>query len=73
MPRLQSLWKKIKEKNPGENKKAVASQIAIGAVIFWDLSHDRIRDIEFSWNNVLDFEGENRSISSILMQGQNQY
>ena len=52
---------KIKEKNPGlKNKKAVASQIAIGAVIFWDLSHDRIRDIEFSWNNVLDFEGRNR-------------
>ena len=50
---------KIKEKNPGlKNKKAVASQIAIGAVIFWDLSHDRIRDIEFSWNIVLDFEGE---------------
>ena len=49
----------ITEKNPNlTNKEGVALQIALGAVIFWDLSHDRIRDIDFEWDRVLDFEGE---------------
>lgn len=49
----------ITEKNPGlKNKENVALQVALGAVIFWDLSHDRIKDIDFEWGRVLDFEGE---------------
>lgn len=49
----------IKEKNPKlKNRDKVALQVAIGAIVFWDLSHDRIRDIDFEWSKVLDFEGE---------------
>lgn len=48
----------IKEKNPNlKNKEKIASQIGIGAILFWDLSNDRVRDIAFSWGNILDFQG----------------
>jgi arginyl-tRNA synthetase len=50
---------KIKEKNPElENKDAVARQIALGAVIFNDLANDRVKDIVFEWDKVLDFDGD---------------
>ena len=49
----------IKQKNPTlKNKDKVAQQVAIGAIIFWDLSHDRVKDIDFSWEKLLDFQGE---------------
>jgi arginyl-tRNA synthetase len=49
----------IEEKNPNlENKKRVAEQVAIGAMIFADLRNDRIKDIVFDWDKVLSFEGE---------------
>lgn len=49
----------IKEKNPKlKNRDKVALQVALGAIIFWDLSHDRVKDIDFEWSKVLDFEGE---------------
>ncbi|MFH0752843.1 MAG: arginine--tRNA ligase [archaeon] len=51
--------KTINEKNPKlKNKKRVAEEVGIGAVIFWDLIHDRSRDIVFDKKRVLDFEGE---------------
>ncbi len=56
---VDSVEKIIEEKNPSlKNKNKVAEQIGLGAIIFWDLSHDRIRDITFSWEKVLDFNGE---------------
>ena len=56
---VESVTKIIEEKNPKlKNKKKIAEQIGIGALVFWDLSHDRIRDISFSWEKVLDFNGE---------------
>jgi len=49
----------IQEKNAGlENKAEVARQVGIGAVIFGDLSNDRVKNIEFDWEKVLDFTGE---------------
>jgi len=49
----------IKEKNPGlQNKEDVAKQVGIGAVIFHDLINNRIKDIVFSWDQVLNFDGE---------------
>jgi len=51
--------KKIKEKNPSLiNKKEIAKEIGTGAIIFNDLSNDRIRNIEFNWDKILSFEGE---------------
>ena len=49
----------IEEKNPElENKDIVAEQVGIGAVIFNDLYNSRIKDVEFSWERMLSFEGE---------------
>lgn len=49
----------IDSKNPSlENKDEVALQVGVGAVIFNDLSNNRIKDISFSWKDVLNFEGE---------------
>ena len=49
----------IEEKNPElENKEEIAKQIGIGAVIFGDLSNDRTRDVDFTWEKELNFEGE---------------
>lgn len=49
----------IREKNPGLEEKAdVARQVGIGAVIFGDLSNDRVKNIDFDWDKVLDFSGE---------------
>jgi len=49
----------IAEKNPQlPDRQKVAAQVGIGAVIFADLGNDRIKDIEFDWEKVLDFSGE---------------
>jgi arginyl-tRNA synthetase len=56
---VQRVKEIIKEKNPNlKDKDKVAEEIGIGAIIFWDLSHDRIKDLNFSWDSILDFEGE---------------
>lgn len=48
----------INEKNPTlENKEEVASAVGVGAVIFHDLSNNRIKDINFIWDEVLNFDG----------------
>ena len=49
----------IEEKSPGlENKDEVARQVGIGAVIYTDLSNNRIKDIDFCWDRALNFDGE---------------
>ena len=49
----------IDEKNPElENKEEVAETIGIGSVIFAALKNNRIKDIVFSWDSALNFEGE---------------
>lgn len=51
--------KTIEEKNPKlKNKKKVAEMVGIGAIKYNDLSRDRIRDIVFDWNQMLNFEGD---------------
>ncbi|MBI5798000.1 arginine--tRNA ligase [Candidatus Woesearchaeota archaeon] len=56
---VERVEKIINEKNPKlKDKKKVAEQVGIAAVVFWDLSHDRVKDITFSWDKVLDFNGE---------------
>ena len=49
----------IEEKSPNlENKDEVARQVGIGAVVYTDLSNNRIKDIDFSWSRALNFDGE---------------
>lgn len=51
----------IVEKNPGldeESIEEIAKAVGIGAVVFNELSNYRIKDYVFSWDHVLNFEGE---------------
>jgi arginyl-tRNA synthetase len=49
----------IEEKNPQlPNKEDVAQKVGIGAVIFDDMYNNIIKDIQFSWERVLNFDGE---------------
>lgn len=48
----------INEKNPAlENKEEVAKQVGVGAVIFHDLLNSRIKDVSFTWEEALNFDG----------------
>ena len=48
----------INQKNPNlENKEEVASAVGVGAVVFHDLSNNRIKDVNFMWDEVLNFDG----------------
>jgi len=49
----------IEERNPTlANKENIAKEVGVGAIIFNDLSSNRIKDITFSWEDTLNFEGE---------------
>ncbi|MBE5816960.1 MAG: arginine--tRNA ligase [Clostridiales bacterium] len=49
----------INEKNPAlEDKELVARQMGVGAVIFGMLDTARIKDVAFSWDEALNFDGE---------------
>lgn len=49
----------IEQKNPElKNRDEVAEQVGIGAVIFHDLYNSRIKDVVFSWEKMLNFDGE---------------
>ena len=49
----------IEEKSPGlPDKEDVARQVGIGAVVYTDLSNNRIKDIDFRWDRALNFDGE---------------
>lgn len=59
---IQRAYKLINEKNPGlQNKEAVAGQVGVGAIIFHDLFNQRIKNIDFVWDDVLNFEGSTGS------------
>ncbi len=48
----------MNEKNPNlEGKERIAEQIGVGAVVFYYLSNNRIRDINFVMEDALSFEG----------------
>jgi arginyl-tRNA synthetase len=49
----------IKEKNPDlPDPEEVSRMVGTGAVIFGDLVNDRSKDIDFSWDKILSFEGD---------------
>lgn len=49
----------IEEKNPDiPDKEEVARMVGIGAIIFNDLYNQRIKDVIFDWDKLLNFDGE---------------
>ena len=56
---IEKAYTIIDEKNPElENKREVAEKVGVGAVIFGALYNNKIKDIVFSYDKVLSFEGE---------------
>ena len=56
---IERAQKIIEEKNSDlENKEDIAKKVGIGAVIFNDLSNNRIKDEVFDWDTILNFQGE---------------
>lgn len=59
---IERAFKAIMKKNPSlSNKEKVAKQVGIGAVIFHDLFNQRIKNIDFVWDEILNFEGSTGS------------
>ncbi len=49
----------ISNKNPNlEDKEKVVKEVGIGAIVFQELSNNRIKDYVFSWDRTLNFDGE---------------
>lgn len=56
---VEKAYNVVSEKNPDlENKQEIAEKVGIGAVIFGALYNNKIKDITFSYDKVLSFEGE---------------
>lgn len=56
---IEKAYAVIDEKNPDlENKSEVAKKVGVGAVIFGALYNNKIKDIVFSYDKVLNFDGE---------------
>ncbi len=56
---IEKAYAIIDEKNPNlENKTEIAKKVGVGAVIFGALYNNKIKDIVFSYDKVLNFEGE---------------
>ena len=56
---IEKVLEIINEKNPDlENKKETAQMIGVGAIIFNDLFNQRIKDVSFNWDKILNFDGE---------------
>ena len=55
---IERAYNAIIEKNPSlTHKDAIAKKVGVGAIIFHDLFNQRIKNVEFSWKEVLNFEG----------------
>ena len=56
---IEKAYTIIDEKNPDlDNKLEVAKKVGVGAVIFGALYNNKIKDIVFSYDKVLNFDGE---------------
>lgn len=56
---IEKAYNVIEEKNPDlSNKQEIAKAVGTGAVIFGALCNNKIKDIVFSYDRVLSFEGE---------------
>jgi len=56
---IEKCYNVINEKNSElKNKEEIAKQVGVGAVIFGALSNNKIKDIVFSYDKVLNFDGE---------------
>ena len=56
---VEKAYKVIEDKNPAlEDKRQIAEKVGVGSVIFGALYNNKIKDVVFSYDKVLSFEGE---------------
>ena len=56
---IDRVKKIIEDRNPElNNKETISRQVAVGAIVFNDLIQDSIKDVDFEWNKILDFNGD---------------
>jgi len=56
---VEKAYSVIEEKNPAlENKEKIAETVGVGAVVFSALYNNKIKDIVFSYDKALNFDGE---------------
>ena len=56
---VEKAYSVLEEKNPDlEDKRDIAEKVGVGAVIFGALYNSKIKDIVFSYDKVLSFDGE---------------
>lgn len=56
---VSSIEKIVEAKNPDlPDKRAVAEQVGVSAIVFNDLKNSRIKDVKFDWAQILNFDGE---------------
>jgi arginyl-tRNA synthetase len=49
----------VEEKNPElVNKERIAEDVGLAAILFADVSSKRIKDVRFTWEDILSFDGE---------------
>ena len=55
---IERSYNAIIEKNPSlTDKEETAKKVGVGAIIFHDLFNQRIKNVDFSWKEVLNFDG----------------
>lgn len=55
---IEKVGEIMEQKNPGlENKQAIAESVGVGAIVFYYLSNNRVKDINFVLEDALSFEG----------------
>ena len=55
---ISRVYEIAKEKNPDENEcRKIAEQVGVGAIVFYYLSNNRMRDINFMMEDALSFDG----------------
>ena len=55
---IERAYNAIIEKNPSLNdKEETAKKVGVGSIIFHDLFNQRIKNVDFSWKEVLNFDG----------------
>ncbi len=55
---LHHMREHIEKRTALEDEEAVAEAVGIAAILFWDLSKQRIRDYRFDWDLAISFEGD---------------
>jgi len=56
---ISKIYEIINEKNPDlPDKEEVSRMVGVGAIIFNDLYNQRIKDVIFNWDKILNFDGE---------------